>query len=119
MAETDIELKNQEQGEKLENGPITNKPGYLFTILFALALSIISSISTVAIYDRKYAQKVVAIDLKAYLREQKEKLAAGELSFEDLQSGLDGLEAKLNGIPKNKVVLLKEVTLRNAEEIKP
>jgi hypothetical protein len=60
----------------------------------------------------------MVLDLKGYLRTQKALLSAGEISEEQWKAGLDRVEEVLNNEAANHVVVLKEVVLRNGEEIK-
>lgn len=82
-------------------------------------MSLVSSVATVALYDRYLAQKVVTMDLKGYIRQQRDRVLAGELDEEGLRKSLDALEAALLAVPANQTVLLKDVVLRNGREIKP
>jgi hypothetical protein len=89
-------------------------PGYLEVIVIALVI-----ITTALFgYHRLFAQKIMVLDLKGYLRTQKALLSAGEISEEQWKAGLDRVEAVLNNEAANHVVVLKEVVLRNGEEIK-
>jgi len=86
---------------------------YLEVAIIALAMS-----SAVAFgYDRLYAQKIRVLDLKAYLRSQKALMTSGEITEEQLRAGLDKVEKTLDGEPANHVVVLKDVVLRNGDEI--
>ena len=62
--------------------PAGTGPGYLLTIIISLVVSMITAITTVAVYDQRYAQKVVAMDLKGYIRQQRDRMIAGELNEE-------------------------------------
>ena len=64
------------------------RPGYLEVLLIALAVTCI----TLFAYDRWFAPRVVAFELKGYLRTQKALLANGEITEAQWQQGLDRLE---------------------------
>jgi len=90
-------------------------PGYLEVI----GISLIAAALAVAGYDRLYAQKIRVLDLKGYLRTQKALLVAGEITEDQWKTNLDRMEQVLNreaGRP-NHVILLKEVVLKNGDEI--
>ncbi|MCG2747472.1 MAG: hypothetical protein L6365_08075, partial [Desulfobulbaceae bacterium] len=66
-------------------------------------------------------QKVLTFDLTGYLREQTALVKAGEMTEEQFKSNLDRTEAILNAEAEKSrhVILLKEVVIRNGDEISP
>ena len=88
------------------------RPGYLEVVLIAL---VVAGVSLFA-YDRWFAPRVVAFDLKGYLRTQKALLANGEITEAQWQQGLDRLEQVFREQPPNHTILLKEVVLKNDRE---
>jgi len=90
-------------------------PGYLETVAIALMIAVV----TVFGYDRYIAQKIYVLDLKGYLRSQKALLVAGEISEEEWKAGFDKLGQSLNkaAADPNHLILLKDVVLRNGNEI--
>lgn len=98
-----------------EPGP-RRGPGYLEVI----AISLITAALTVLGYHRMYAQKIKVLDLKGYLRTQKTLLVAGEIDEDRWKANLDKLEQILNkeASDPNHVILLKEVVLKNGDEIR-
>jgi len=108
-----------------QSGPKTaevlkkQKQSIVATVLIAMAVSFVTAMGVVAFYDQRYAQKIVTMDLQGYIRAQRDKTVAGEISDEELRRNIDAMEATLLAQPPNHIVLLKEVVLRNAREIKP
>ena len=88
------------------------RPGYLEVLLIALVVAGI----TLFAYDRWFAPRVVAFELKGYLRTQKALLANGEITEAQWQQGLDRLEQVFRAQPPNRTILLKEVVLKNGRE---
>ena len=88
------------------------RPGYLEVLLIALAVTCI----TLFAYDRWFAPRVVAFELKGYLRTQKALLANGEITEAQWQQRLDRLEQVFRAQPPNHTILLKEVVLKNGRE---
>ncbi len=91
-------------------------PGYFEVIIIAL---IITAVAVVG-YDRMFAQKIKVLDLKGYLRTQKVLLAAGEITKQQWAVSLDAVEQVLNDEitnHPNHVIVLKDVVLRNGDEI--
>lgn len=99
--------------------PLKRGTGLIVTAFIALIVSLLTSTTVVAVYDQHYAQKVVAIDLKGYIRNQRDKAVSNEVSDDELRRNIDAMEAALLAEPANHTVLLKDVVLRNAREIKP
>ena len=95
----------------------TSGPGYLEVIVIALIMAVVA----LAGYDRLFAQKIKVLDLKGYLRTQKALLTAGEITTEQWKGKLDTVEQILNDEAvrhRNHVIILKDVVLRNGEEIR-
>ena len=88
------------------------KPGYLKVLLIALVVAGVSLFT----YDRWFVPRVVAFDLKGYLRTQQALLANGEITEAQWQQGLDRLEQVFREQPPNHTILLKEVVLKNGRE---
>ena len=88
------------------------RPGYLEVLLIAL---VVAGVSLFA-YDRWFVDRVVAFDLKGYLRTQQALLASGEITEAQWQQGLDRLEQVFRAQPPNHTILLKEVVLKNGRE---
>ena len=88
------------------------RPGYLEVLLIALAVTCIALFA----YDRWFAPRMVAFDLKGYLRTQQALLANGEITEAQWQQGLDRLEQVFRAQPPNRTILLKEVVLKNGRE---
>ena len=87
-------------------------PGYLEVLLIALVVAGM----TLFAYDRWFVPRVVAFDLKGYLRTQQALLANGEITEAQWQQGLDRLEQVFRAQPPNRTILLKEVVLKNGRE---
>ena len=88
------------------------RPGYLEVVLIALAVAGLAMFA----YDRWFVPRVVAFDLKGYLRTQQALLGSGEITEAQWQQGLDRLEQVFRAQPPNHTILLKEVVLKNGRE---
>ncbi len=95
------------------------QPGTLALIGACLVISLGASLATIAGYDHWYAQKVVAVDIKGYIAQQRDNYLAGKLSDEELRKSFDRLEAVITSIPKNRVIIMGDAVVRNAETVKP
>jgi len=92
-------------------------PYHLEVIVMAFLVAAL----TVFCYDTFFAQKIKVVDLKGYVRTQKALLSAGEINEKQLIVNLDAVEETLDeeaaGNP-NRIIILKDVVLRNGEEIR-
>lgn len=95
------------------------QPSTLTLIGICLVVSLGASLATIAVYDRWYAQKVVAVDIKGYIAQQRDNYLAGKLNDDDLRKSFDRLEAVITSIPKNRVIIMGDAVVRNAETVKP
>ncbi|MHB8712483.1 MAG: hypothetical protein ACYC9T_09265 [Trichloromonadaceae bacterium] len=123
-----IERENMEEKETTtptsEAPPEPNRqpstlspPGYLAVVLIAALVGSIASTVAVGLYDRFYAQKVVAVDLKGFIQRQRDMLVEGKIEEQGLRDSFDRMEAVFDRIPANHVVILKEVVLRNGRDL--
>ena len=87
-------------------------PGYLEVVLITLVVAGVS----LFIYDRWFVDRVVAFDLKGYLRAQQALLASGEITEAQWRQRLDRLEQVFREQSPNRTILLKEVVLKNGRE---
>lgn len=84
-----------------------------------LLVALMTSFASVYSYDRWYAQKIVAVDIKGYIAQQRDNYMAGKLTDEELKRSFDHLENVVIAIPKNRVVIMGDAVVRNVETIKP
>lgn len=103
LEQTTIPKTKEKQGIRL--------PGIVICLLMSLA----SSAVTLFAYDHWYAQKIVAVDMKGYLTLQRYKYKDGKINDDDLRKAFDKLELVMNSIPKNRVVIMADTAIRNAE----
>jgi hypothetical protein len=91
---------------------------WLQGIAICLLISLAASAATLFIYDHWLAQKIVAVDIKGYITLQRYKYKDGKINDEDLRKVFDKLELAMNTIPKNRVVIMADTAIRNAEVFK-
>lgn len=83
-------------------------------------ISAMLTIGILAAYDNYFAQKIVALDVKGYIAEQRDLYLSGKINDDQLKESFDRLEKVKERVPKNKVIILGDVLVRkNVEEIKP
>jgi hypothetical protein len=90
------------------------------TIGKAAFVSAMVTIGVLTIYDRYIAQKVVALDVKGYIAEQRDLYLSGKINDAQLKESFDRLEKAKERVPGNRIIILGDVLVRkNVEEIKP
>ena len=95
------------------------QPIMLTMMALCLVVSFGASLATIIGYDRWYAQKIVAVDIKGYIAQQRDSYLAGKLNDDELKKSFDRLEAVITAIPKNRVIIMGDAVVRNAETVKP
>lgn len=88
---------------------------WLMTVIISLLMSALS----IFVYDRFFIQKIVAIDIKGYIAEQRDLFLAGKINDEQFKANIDKLEAAVKNMPDNKVLIMGDAVVKNAEVIKP
>lgn len=106
-----------------EEFPSSHPKGPVRILFLCAVISLIVSLTvaagTVYVYDQHFAQKVVAVDLKGFLQQQKDDYLDGKITEEDVDQRMDELEAFVDQIPKHYSVILGDVVVRNIEVLKP
>ena len=91
-------------------------PGYIEVII----ISLIIVGATFWSYDRYFAQKIKIVDMSGYFQQQKALMAAGVLSEADFRLSLNKIDALISQdaeLHKNQIYILKEVVLKNGDEL--
>lgn len=89
-------------------------------VIKILLINALLTIGILAAYDRLCAQKIVALDVKGYIAEQRDLFLAGKINEDQLKKSFDRLEQVKERVPKNRVIILGDVLVRkNVEEIIP
>ncbi len=89
-----------------------------YAAVLVIVVSMMSSIATVAAYDRWFAQKVVAVNVSGFLQQQRDLVLAKKITMDDFKGNLERYIAALKSQPKNKVLILEDVIAsKNLEKV--
>ena len=88
---------------------------WFLTALVSIAMAALA----IFVYDRYFTQKIVSLDIKGFIAEQRDLYLAGKINDEQFRASLDRLEAKVKSIPGNQVVIMGDAVVKNAEIVKP
>ena len=100
--------------------PARAQPGITktYAAVLVIVVSMVSSVATVAVYDRYVAQKVVAVDVSGFLQEQRDLVLAKKITMDDFKANLERYLAALKNQPKNRVLILEDVIAsKNLEKV--
>jgi len=86
-------------------------------VAMMIVVSLLSSTVAVAVYDRFFAQKIVTINLRQYMENQRDLYLSGKLTADQVKQNLDGFIASVKAAPKNKVILLEDVVANSTEKL--
>ena len=123
--ETTMETITEREGPDLKEAglPPPTQSKRLLNVLpmvaLCVAISFGASLTAIYGYDRWYAQKIVAVDIKGYIARQRESYLAGKMTDYELKKSLDRLESVITAIPRNRVVIMGDAVVRNAETVNP
>jgi hypothetical protein len=84
--------------------------------LSVIVISLLVSVLSVFFYDRFFAQKVIAVDVKGYIARQRDLYTGGKLTDEQFRANIDKFEEVIKSIPANRVAIMGDVVLKNAEQ---
>jgi len=89
-----------------------------YVAVLVILVSFGSSAATVTFYDRCVAQKVVAVDVSGFLREQRDLVLARKITMDDYKANLERYIEALKSQPRNKVLILEDVIAsKNLEKV--
>ena len=94
-------------------------PGWAGAVIMSLAVSAVVTVISIYVYDARYAQKIVSIDIKGYTQAQGRDFLSGKITEEQFRKKFDHLQAVVESIPPNKAVLMGDLVVRNVEVVKP
>jgi hypothetical protein len=86
-------------------------------LLVNILVSLVVLVGVVYVYDRYYAQKIVAFDFKEYLWGLRDMYLAGKINDEGLKQAIEAAYIAVRTQRKNKVVLMGDVILSPIEKI--
>jgi hypothetical protein len=89
------------------------------TLLLLIAINLFLTSGGICIYDRFFAQKVVALDIKGYLVQQRDLYLTHKIDEKQFEKNLDALDAAVKRTPKNKIIVMGDAVVRPAEVITP
>ncbi len=88
--------------------------GVFDLIIFAM-ISLIVMVSTLIVYDRYFAQRIVYIDMKAYMEDQRAKYLAQKITDEQLSKNIDHIKEIVDRLPSNVILLVNLPAPPNGE----
>ena len=92
-----------------ENTKVIISPGYLEVIL----ITIIVIACGLWIYDQYFSTKITIVDISSFYNKQKELIREQKITEDEWRANLDNFDIALKSLPKNNVVISKEVILKN------
>ena len=94
-------------------------PRWLVTAFLVLGISLASSAASIVVYDRYFATRIVAVDIKGFIATQRDLFVQGKIDDDQLRKNIESLEKAIEGIPSNEVVIMGDAVVRNAKTIRP
>ncbi len=90
------------------------------TIIKAVLANVLITVGLLAAYNTYIAQKIVSLDVKGFIKQQRDLFMSGKISEEQMRRNFDRLQAATEKVPKNRVIIMGNVLVRkNVEEIEP
>lgn len=84
-----------------------------------VVVSIISSVTSIAVYDRYYAQKIAVLDTADFLKRQKALFLAKKISGDELLKSDEIIYDFIDSIGPNYVLLRKDAVIKNGIYVTP
>lgn len=94
-------------------------PSWTAPVVVTVIVSIFSSVASIAVYDRFFAQKVVTANISKFVIDQRDLYFQGKIDKQQYVNSLTNFIALLKSQPKNRVIILEDVVAANAEKLEP
>lgn len=94
-------------------------PSWTATVAVTVIVSVFSSVVSIAVYDRFFAQKVVTANISKFVIDQRDLYFQGKIDKQQYINSLTNFIALLKSQPKNRVIILEDVVAANAEKLEP
>lgn len=94
-------------------------PSWTATVVVTVIVSVFSSVASIAVYDRLFAQKVVTANISKFVIDQRDLYFQGKIDKQQYINSLTNFIALLKSQPKNRVIILEDVVAANAEKLEP
>lgn len=94
-------------------------PSWTATVVVTVIVSVFSSVASIAVYDRFFAQKVVTANISKFVIDQRDLYFQGKIDKQQYINSLTNFIALLKSQPKNRVIILEDVVAANAEKLEP
>ena len=104
---------------KQEGKPGRVLPRRLVTAFLVLGISLASSAASIVVYDKYFATRIVAVDIKGFIAAQRDLFVQGKIDNDQLRKNIESLEKAIENIPSNEVVIMGDAVVRNAKTIRP
>lgn len=91
----------------------------LFRWLSVVLVSLVISVASILVYDRYFATRIVAVDIKGFIATQRDLFVQGKIDDAQLRENIESLEGAIGNVPANEVVIMGDAVVRNARIVKP
>ncbi len=105
--------------EKEKTKPERGRRKCFFCWLMAILVSLGISSLSILVYDRYFATRIVAVDIKGFIAAQRDLYVQGKTDDAQLRQNIETLERMIQNTPENVVVIMGDAVVRNAKVIKP
>ncbi len=94
-----------------------NSPSWAGAIVLMTVFSVFCSVTSIAVYDRFFAQKIVTANISRFVLDQRDLYFQGRIDKEQYVNSLTRFIELLKRQPKNRVIILEDVVAANAEKL--
>ena len=88
-------------------------------MIVILLINAVVSTATVYVYDRYFALKIKAFDMRGFMARQKTEFYGGKITEDELLGSLNRLDDMLKKEKKNTVILNSDAVMKNGQFIQP
>ena len=86
-------------------------------LVISLLVSLFTSGAAVIAYDHWVAPKLVAVDVKGYIDEQKDLYLRGKITDVQLNERFEHMEKVIKSLPKNKIAVMGDAVIHGVEKV--
>jgi len=97
--------------------PKTQGVTYAMAFLIAILASLITNGGMLIAYDHWLAPKIVSVDLKGFMSNQRDLYLAGKINDEQLRASIDHMADMVKSLPSNRIVMMGDAVIQGVEKV--
>ncbi|MDQ5988240.1 MAG: hypothetical protein CSYNP_03998 [Syntrophus sp. SKADARSKE-3] len=89
----------------------------LKSVAMLLVMCAAVSAASLFVYDKYFATKIVAIDIRGFIADQRDLIMQGKIDSEQLKKNLDLIDVAISKVKPNEIAIMGDTIIKNGRSI--